>query len=207
VFTNFFSFPFFIFAVVFIAISVGTHSLIRTTMRMFVSSPVTGGVDLSWHDLYLSYERAGNHAEYSQHFIRSVAVHDRVTLPKPIIVPIIGNMKSLTIGGAIAEKDEDDEGDDEEVYGSRPKRRKHPAKRSSVDKDDEEQNEEDGDDDGDDDDEDDNLVVLRRLFYTKDPTVSHLDALPSIEAFKDHVQSQISSVPSNKGWHESSMKR
>ena len=71
----------------------GTHSLIRSTIRLFASCPVDGGFDLSWHDLYHSYADSGNQAEYSAHFIRTVATKEHVTpIPPPILVPIVGQL-------------------------------------------------------------------------------------------------------------------
>jgi len=68
--------------------------LIRSTIRLFASCPVDGGFDLSWHDLYHSYADSGNQAEYSAHFIRTVAAkeHDVTPIPPPILVPIVGQL-------------------------------------------------------------------------------------------------------------------
>jgi hypothetical protein len=71
-------------------------------------SPVEGGYDLSWHDLYHSFADLGNQNEYSAHFIKTLAVKENVPLiADPIMVPIAGSLQQRRRAGTVASKDSD----------------------------------------------------------------------------------------------------
>jgi len=162
---------------------------------------VDGGFDLSWHDLYHAFADSGNQAEYSAHFIKTVAAKEVVVpVPPPIVVPIVGALPKKHAHGPghdhpyhhAGHKNihsshlhphlRDDSDDDTSPNPS--------ASHSAVHSSDDEEEEED--------------VIVRKLCYTKDPKMVFLDKSYTMADYKHAVEQQVA-VPDAEGtgWHQS----
>ena len=179
----------------------GTHSLIRSTIRLFASCPVDGGFDLSWHDLYHAFADSGNQAEYSAHFIKTIAAKEVIVpVPPPIVVPIVGSLPKKHANGHTHDHPYHHAGhknihsshlhphlrDDSDDDTSPNPSASHSAVHSS------------------DDEEDDEDVIIRKLCYTKDPKMVFLDKSYTMADYKHAVEQQVV-VPDAEGtgWHQS----